>query len=169
MKKSLIALFLTFVGLSAMAQSKFNVSGTILEDGTNEVVISATVRILNLPDSSMVTGAATGLDGSFNIKNVKAGKYALKITYIGFQTKVLPLDLTNKKDKNVSLGYLHITPDSKMIKDVTVTANVAKVQVSGDSIVYNADAYRVPEGSVLEDLVKKLPGAQVDENGGVRR
>ena len=167
MKKSLIALFLTFVGLSAMAQSKFNVSGTILEDGTNEVVISATVRILNLPDSSMVTGAATGLDGSFNIKNVKAGKYALKITYIGFQTKVLPLDLTNKKDKNVSLGYLHITPDSKMIKDVTVTANVAKVQVSGDSIVYNADAYRVPEGSVLEDLVKKLPGAQVDENGGV--
>ena len=167
MKKSLIALFLTFVGLSAMAQSKFNVSGTILEDETNEVVISATVRILNLPDSSMVAGAATGFDGSFNIKNVKAGKYALKITYVGFQTKILPLDLTNKKDKNVNVGYLHITPDSKLMKDVTVTANVAKVQVSGDSIIYNADAYRVPEGSVLEDLVKKLPGAQVDENGGV--
>ena len=167
MKKSLIALFLTFVGLSAMAQSKFNVSGTILEEETNEVVISATVRILNLPDSSMVAGAATGFDGSFNIKNVKAGKYALKITYVGFQTKVLPLDLTNKKDKNVNVGYLHITPDAKLMNDVTVTANVAKVQVSGDSIVYNADAYRVPEGSVLEDLVKKLPGAQVDENGGV--
>ena len=167
MKKSLLALFLTFVGLSAMAQSKFNVSGTILEDETNEVVISATVRILNLPDSSMVAGAATGFDGSFNIKNVKAGKYALKITYVGFQTKVLPLDLTNKKDKNVNVGYLHISPDSKLMKDVTVTANVAKVQVSGDSLIYNADAYRVPEGSVLEDLVKKLPGAQVDENGGV--
>ena len=168
MKKSLIALFLTLVGFSnVMAQSKFNVSGTILEDETNEVVISATVRILNLPDSSMVAGAATGFDGSFNIKNVKAGKYALKITYVGFQTKVLPLDLTNKKDKNVSVGYLHIVPDSKLMKDVTVTANVAKVQVSGDSLVFNADAYRVPEGSVLEDLVKKLPGAQVDENGGV--
>ena len=168
MKKSLIALFLTFVGLSsAMAQSKYNVSGTILEDETNEVVISATVRILNLPDSSMVAGAATGFDGSFNIKNVKAGKYALKITYVGFQTKVLSLDLTNQKDKNYSVGYLHIIPDSKLMKDVTVTANVAKVQVSGDSLIYNADAYRVPEGSVLEDLVKKLPGAQVDENGGV--
>ncbi len=167
MKRTLIALFLTFVGLSAMAQSKFNVSGTILEEETNEVVISATVRILNLPDSSMVAGAATGYDGSFSIKNVKAGKYALKITYVGFQDKILPLDLTNKKDKNYSVGYLHITPDSKLMKDVTVTANAAKVQVSGDSIIYNADAYRVPEGSVLEDLVKKLPGAQVDENGGV--
>jgi hypothetical protein len=167
MKRTLIALFLTFVGLSAMAQSKFNVSGTILEDETNEVVISATVRILNLPDSSMVAGAATGFDGSFSIKNVKAGKYALKITYVGFQDKVMPLDLTGKKDKNYSIGYVHIIPDSKLMKDVTVTANVAKVQVSGDSIIYNADAYRVPEGSVLEDLVKKLPGAQVDENGGV--
>ena len=167
MKKSLIALFLTFVGLSAMAQSKFNVSGTILEDETNDVVISATVRILNLPDSSMVAGAATGFDGSFSIKNVKAGKYALKITYVGFQTKVMPLDLTNKKDKNVSVGYIHIVPDAKMIKDVTVTANVAPVQVSGDSIVYNADAYRVPEGSTLEALVKKLPGVQIDENGGI--
>ena len=167
MKKSLIALFLTFVGLSAMAQSKFNVSGTILEDETNDVVISATVRILNLPDSSMVAGAATGFDGSFSIKNVKAGKYALKITYVGFQTKVMPLDLTNKKDKNVSVGYIHIVPDAKMIKDVTVTANVAPVQVSGDSIVYNTDAYRVPEGSTLEALVKKLPGVQIDENGGI--
>ena len=167
MKKSLIALFLTFVGLSAMAQSKFNVSGTILEDETNDVVISATVRILNLPGSSMVAGAATGFDGSFSIKNVKAGKYALKITYVGFQTKVMPLDLTNKKDKNVSVGYIHIVPDAKMIKDVTVTANVAPVQVSGDSIVYNTDAYRVPEGSTLEALVKKLPGVQIDENGGI--
>ena len=167
MKKSLIALFLTFVGLSAMAQSKFNVSGTILEDETNDVVISATVRILNLPDSSMVAGAATGFDGSFSIKNVKAGKYALKITYVGFQTKVISLDLTNKKDKNVNVGYMHITPDSKMMKNVEVTATVPPVQVSGDSIVYNADAYRVPEGSTLEALVKKLPGVQIDENGGV--
>ena len=94
MKKSFIALFLTFVGLSAMAQSKFNVSGIILESETNEAVISATVRILSLPDSSMVGGAATGTEGSFNVKGVKRGKYALKITYIGYQEKVMPLDLT---------------------------------------------------------------------------
>ena len=87
MKKTLLAMMLTLVGLSAMAQSKFNVSGTILEDGTSEPVISATVRILSLPDSTMVGGAATGSDGTFNIKSVKKGKYVVKITYIGYQDK----------------------------------------------------------------------------------
>ena len=167
MKKSLLAMFLTLVRLSAMAQSKFNVSGTILEDDTNEPVISATVRILSLPDSSMVGGAATGLNGSFSIKNVKKDKYVVKITYVGFQTKLLPLDLTNKKDKDVSIGYIHITPDSKLLKEAQVTANVAQVQVRGDSIVYNAAAYRVAEGSALEELVKKLPGAKIDDDGNV--
>lgn len=167
MKKSFFTLLLALMGTSVMAQSKFNVSGVILEDETNEVVISATVRILSLPDSTMVGGAATGTDGSFNIKGVKKGKYVTKITYVGYQDRLMPLDLTDQKDKDVNIGYIHITPDSKLLKEAKVTANVAQVQVSGDSIVYNAAAYRVAEGSVLEDLVKKLPGAQVDENGGI--
>ena len=167
MKKSFFTLLLALMGTSVMAQSKFNVSGVILEDETNEVVISATVRILSLPDSTMVGGAATGTDGSFNIKGVKKGKYVTKITYVGYQDRLMPLDLTDQKDKDVNIGYIHITPDSKLLKEAKVTANVAQVQVSGDSIVYNAAAYRVAEGSVLEDLVKKLPGAKVDENGGI--
>src|SRR5574344_1323583 len=167
MKHSLLAMLLMLMSIGANAQSTYNVSGTILEDETNEVVIAATVRILSLPDSSMVAGAATTTDGSFNIKKVKAGKYALKITYIGYRTRVLELDLTNKKDKNVELGYMYIIPDSKMMKEVTVRANAAQVQVKGASLVYNASAYRVPEGSVLEDLIKKLPGAKVDENGNI--
>ena len=81
-----------------MAQSKFNVTGTILEDETNEVIIGASVRILSLPDSSMVGGAATTTNGTFSIKGVKKDKYVVKISYVGYQTKVMPLDLTTKKD-----------------------------------------------------------------------
>ena len=167
MKKSFLALFLTFVGLNAMGQSKFNVSGTILEEETSEAIVSATVRVLSLPDSSMVGGAATGLDGSFTIKDVKKGKYAVKITYIGYKERVMPLDLTNKKEKNVSVGYIHITPDSKLLKETEVVANAAQVQVSGDSLVYNASAFRTAEGSALEELVKKLPGVKVDADGNI--
>ncbi len=167
MKKSFLTLLLTFVGLNMMGQSKFNVSGTILEEETSEAIVSATVRVLSLPDSSMVGGAATGLDGSFTIKDVKKGKYAVKITYIGYKDRVMPLDLTNKKEKNVNIGYLTITPDSKLLKEAEVTANAAQVQVSGDSLVYNASAFRVAEGSALEELVKKLPGAKVDEDGTI--
>ena len=71
MKKTLLACLLSALGANALAQSKFNVSGIILEDESNEPVVSATVRILSLPDSSMVGGAATAPDGSFEIKDVK--------------------------------------------------------------------------------------------------
>ena len=167
MKKTLLAFLLSALGANALAQSKFNVSGIILEDESNEPVVSATVRILSLPDSSMVGGAATAPDGSFEIKDVKKGKYVTKITFIGYKDRLMPLDLTNKKEKKVSVGYIHISPDSKMLKEATVSANVAQVQVSGDSVVFNAAAYRTPEGSALQDLVKKLPGAKVDDEGNI--
>lgn len=167
MKQIIAAFVLLGLGANAWAQSKYNVSGVIIEKGTSEPVASATVRILSLPDSAMVAGAATNADGSFSIKDVKKGKYVTKVTFIGYQDKVMPIDLTNKKEKNVNIGYVTIAPDSKVLSEATVSANAAKVQVSGDSIVYNASAYRVPEGSTLQDLVKKLPGAKVDENGNI--
>ena len=167
MKKSFFALLLALVSMSGWAQSKFNVSGIILDQETGEAVMAATVRILTLPDSTMAGGAATNMEGTYNIKDIKKGKYALKITYIGYQDRVMPLDLTNKKEKNVNMGYIHITPDSKMLKETQVVANAAQVQVSGDSLVYNAAAFRTAEGSALEELVKKLPGAQVDSDGNI--
>lgn len=168
MKKFLTVLLLTLGGLSAMAQSKFNVSGAVAEKGTNEAVVSATVRILSLPDSAMVGGAATSATGTFTVKDVKKGKYAIKVTYIGYQDEIIPLDLTNKKTKEVNVGNILISPDAKVLKEAKVTAAVAKVQVSGDSIIYNADAYRVAEGSALQDLVKQMPGAEVDDEGNIK-
>ncbi len=169
MKKSLLFLMLAaMTSLTAMAQSKVNVSGTVIEDETKEAVISATVRILSLPDSSMVGGAASGVDGSFTIKDIKKGKYVLKVTYIGYQDHEMPLDLTKSGNKNHNIGYITMVSDAKLLKEAKVTANAAQVQVSGDSIVYNASAYRVAEGSALQDLVKKLPGAEVDDDGNIK-
>lgn len=127
MKLTLTAFFLMCMGTSAWAQSKFNVSGIIMEKESSEPIASATVRILSLPDSTMVTGAATNVDGSFTIKDVKKGKYVTKITYIGYQDRLMPLDLTKKNEKNVNIGYVTLVPDSKLLTEATVSANVAKV------------------------------------------
>lgn len=167
MKKTLLALLLTAMAGITSAQSKFNVTGTIIEKGTNETVPSATVRVLSLPDSAMVTGVSSGLDGTFKITGVPKGKYALKVTFIGYQDNTISLDLTNKKEKNVDMGYLTLRENTKLLKEAVVSANAAQVQVSGDSLVYNASAYRVAEGSALEELVKKLPGAEIDDDGNI--
>lgn len=168
MKKSALLAAISFMAcVTAFAQGKFQVSGTVIEKETNEAVVSATTQLLSLPDSTFVTGTVTSAMGVFEFKNVKKAKYTLKISYIGFLTKYVDLDLTTKKDKNVDLGYITLASDAVQLKAAEVTGHAAKVTVSGDSMVYNASAYRVPEGSTLEALVKQLPGAKVDSEGNI--
>lgn len=167
MKKNIILILLCACCSFSNAQSKFNVSGIVIDKNTRESVISATVRVLSLPDSTMVTGVATDTNGAFNIKNVKKGNYALKVTFIGYHDNVIPLNLTKEKEKNINVGYITLIDDTQLLKEAVVTANVAQVQVSGDSLVFNAAAIRTSEGSALEELVKKLPGAEIDDDGNI--
>ena len=153
--------------VTLLAQNTFDVSGTVVEKATGEAVVAATIQLLALPDSSFVEGTITGNQGEFNFKSVKKGEYTLKISYIGYLTKCVGIDLEAQGKRNVDLGYITMSPDAIQLKGVEVTANVAKVAVSGDSLVYNAAAYRVPEGSTLETLVKQLPGAKVDKEGNI--
>lgn len=169
MKKTIMLFALAVLSAAAACgQSKFNLSGTIIEKGTNEAVIGASVRVLATKDSALVTGAATDLNGAFKIQNVKKDRYIVQITSIGFLKREFALDLNAEKKKDVDMGYLTLSPDEILLKEATVTAAANKVQVSGDSIVYNADAYRLAEGSTLEDLVKRLPGATVDKDGTIK-
>ncbi len=150
-----------------MFAATFNVSGTVVEKTTGDAVASATIQLLSLPDSSFVEGVTTGSMGEFTFKNVKEGEYTMRISFIGYTTKYVKLDLNAQKKKEVNVGYITMTTDDILLKSAEVTAHAAKVAVSGDSLVYNANAYRVPEGSTLEALVKQLPGAKVDKEGNI--
>ena len=149
------------------AQNSFNVSGTVVEKENGDAIASATIQLLSLPDSTFVTGTATEAEGGFTLKNVKKGTYTLKISFIGFVTKYVDIELNKQKKKNTDIGYITMVSDAILLKGAEVTANASKVAVSGDSLIYNAAAYRVPEGSTLEALVKQLPGAKVDKDGNI--
>lgn len=168
MKKSLsVTLLLLSTAMSVFSQTKnITVSGRIMED-TNEPAISANVQLLSLPDSTYVTGIASTANGAFTLPKVKSGKYVLKVSYIGFKNKFLPLQLAASTPvKNV--GTLTLESDAVMLAEAVVTAEAAQVQVKEDTLVYNSSAYRTPEGAMLEELVKKLPGAEVDDDGNVK-
>lgn len=159
-------MLLAFMAMTSYAQ-KITVTGTIIDKDTKEAIMQATVQVLSLPDSVMVDGAATDLKGAFKIKGVKKGKYAVKVSYVGYVDHIMSLDLTNAKSP-YDAGYITLVENSRMLKEAVVSAAAAQVQVSGDSVVYNASAYRTPEGSMLEDLVKKLPGATMEEDGTIK-
>jgi len=150
-----------------MAQSTFEVNGTVVDKATGEAVFGGSIKLLSLPDSAFVAGTTTGQQGEFSLKDVKKGTYALKVSYIGMETKSLNLDFTAQKKKKVDVGYITMVTDAIQLKGIEVSAHAAKVALSGDSLVYQAAAYRVPEGSTLEALVKQLPGAKVDKEGNI--
>ena len=169
MKKMMIGAVLLFMtSLSVLAQTKnIEVSGRVVEAETGEPAIQANVQLLSLPDSPYINGAATSIDGTFTLPKAAAGNYALKFTYVGFKTKVLPLKLTTDKTER-NIGTITLETDAVMLEEAVVTAEAAKVQVSEDTLLYNAAAYRTPQGAMLQELVRKLPGAEVDDNGNVK-
>ena len=167
MKKIITAaVLLLATALSAFSQTKnITVSGRVLED-TNEPAVQATIQLLSLPDSAYAAGVATTGNGYFTLPKVNAGKYVLKVSYIGFKNKFLPLHLyANVRNKNV--GTITLETDAIMLAEAVVVAEAPQVQVVEDTLMYSSSAYRTPEGAMLEELVKKLPGAEIDDDGNV--
>ncbi|MBR5803943.1 MAG: TonB-dependent receptor [Bacteroidaceae bacterium] len=164
--KKLLSLLIVCVCASAMsfAQEKnVVVSGLVQDKKTAEPVMQATVQLLTVKDSTFVAGNVSDEDGRFALPSVASGSYLLKISYTGYTTMWKSLSV----NKSTDMGILALEQDAVLLKQATVTAQLAEVQVVEDTVMYNAGAYRVPPGSMLEELVKKLPGAQVDENGQI--
>ena len=162
MKKLILFLLMAVSGIQSMAQR--NITGKVIESDSQEPVAQTTVRLLKT-DSTMVTGGLTDLDGHFRVKAPAAGTYIVQITCVGFKPYVKNVKVAS--DKGVALGTIELKPDAIMLKGATVTGQASKVTLKEDTFVYNASAYRTPEGSVVEELVRKLPGAQVSDDGKV--
>ncbi|MBM6782688.1 TonB-dependent receptor [Bacteroides mediterraneensis] len=169
MKRFLLGLLLMVgVAISAFAQSggsRGSVSGTVIDKGDNSPVIQATVQLLSVKDSSMVVGNVTDLNGHFSL-SVRPGKYLLKISYIGYSPYFKQIVLS-RNNLRANVGKVPLEADAIMLAEAVVVAEAPEVTAAEDTLVYNSSAYRVPEGSALEELVKKLPGAEVDENGKI--
>ena len=169
MKRFLLGMLLMVgVAISAFAQSgssRGTVSGTVIDDGDKSPVIQATVQLLSVKDSSMVVGNVTDMNGHFSL-SVRPGKYLLKVSYIGYTPFFKQVALTRNAPR-VNVGKVQLATDAIMLAEAVVVAQAPEVTAAEDTLVYNSSAYRVPEGSALEELVKKLPGAEVDENGKI--
>ncbi len=169
MKKTFLGLVLLFATtFSAFPQTAgITVSGRVIEDDSKQPAAQATIQLLSLPDSAFVKGIATSQNGYFKLPQVKGGRYVLKISYIGFIPKMIPLRLVaSVPDKNV--GTIVLNTDAVMLSEAVVTAEAPQVQAVEDTLVYNSSAYRTPQGAMLEELVKKLPGAEIDGDGNVK-
>ncbi len=167
-KKFLFIGWCVFTSLSSFSQVRIlntSVNGTIIDADDKNPVMQATVQLLSPKDSVMVVGNVTDFDGNFSL-NTKSGKYLLKISYIGYKSVYRSVVIPANK-KTFPIGKIELESDAIMLDGAVVVAQAPEVTAISDTLVYSSSAYRLPEGSALEELVKKLPGAEIDEEGKI--
>lgn len=163
MRKFLLLVLLMMISVGAMAQKR-EISGLLIDRDSKESVPMATVQLLKM-DSTFVAGTVTNDSGKFVLQAPANERYILKISSVGYRAAVRRIQM--QADHDLNMGVMRLGSDAVMLKEATVTAQAMKVTVKEDTFVYNSAAYRTPEGSTIEELVKRLPGAQVDDAGKI--
>lgn len=161
----LFLLFVLLCSATSFAQVA-KITGTLIDRDTKEGVPMVTVQMLRT-DSSYVDGVLSDDFGRFSIKAPSSGTFVLKFTSVGYTSFEKKVNVPKNLRDSLDLGLLTMGADAIMLKGATVLGQAAKVTLKEDTFVYNASAYRTPEGSVVEELVKRIPGAQVDDDGTI--
>ena len=143
--------------------STFKVVGSLIDSTKNEPLMYCNVALLEKADSNFVKGASTDLKGYFEVKDVPAGEYLLRISYIGYATRFLPVTVTN----NTALGVINMKPGAQQLKTVKITAKRPLYAMDGEKTVYNvADDPSIQTGTT-EDALQNAPGVEVDVEGNI--
>lgn len=159
--KYFIAFLMLITATLTYAQTGRTIKGTVI-DSTKQSVPGTTVRLLTGTDS--VT-TVTDMNGTFTFPSVKAKQFSLLFLSIGYDALKRRIVLDTAKTP-VFLKPIVLTTSSKTLGTVTIT-DVNPVKIKEDTIQFNTAAYPVRDGAMVEDVIKKLPGADVDNNGNV--
>ena len=143
-----------------------DVRGVLVDRMDGSPLISATLRLLNAKDSSMVKGAMSDVDGRFRITGIGRGRYLLESSYVGYQTTLTPVNLKTS-DASVRLDTIRMAGNSVVLKEAEVVGIKAEVKVMQDTVEYNADSYKTQPNAVVQDILKRLHGVEVDSEGKI--
>jgi hypothetical protein len=162
--------FLLVAVLSAKAQTPSQsgtgtISGKLIDQATKEPVALANIRVLQQKDSTFVTGQASKADGTFSIP-VKYGSYIVHISFLGYKDIFKNVQVS-ASSPTVQLGTLLFQPTEITLSEVVIAAKAPEIRVKGDTLEFNADSYKVTESAVVEDLLKKMPGVEIDKDGKI--
>jgi hypothetical protein len=163
MKK--ILLILSMAMSTVTVAQKFSIKGQLV-DSVGSPLPSATVLLLNPKDSSLVNFGVGDAMGNFEIKNVKQGEHLFKVTFIGFKPYVQKLS-TPETGTTLELGKIKMEPVTSELEAIEINAMKAPVTVKKDTIEFNAGSFKTKQNAVVEDLLKKLPGVEVDNDGNI--
>lgn len=176
MNKAFCILFFLWLGsftLACYAQMRdIRVYGSVYAQEENDSIYrpveSATVQLLHLPDSAYAAGSITNKEGVFRLffyrTTTSTRNLLLKISYLGMNTYYKEVRVALNSSE-LDMGKVLLTPKTMSLQEAQIVGELKKMYMRGDTLVYNTDAFKMPKGSVLLELVRRLPGLYFSENG----
>jgi hypothetical protein len=141
----------------------FKVVGELRDSVSGEFLAFVNVAVLDSADSSFVKGAATNLDGMFEISDVPAGSYLLRISAIGYQRRFVPFSVSN----NTALGTLLVKAGATTLDAVEISAEKPIYAMDGEKLIYNVSEDPSIQTGTTEDALQNAPGVEVDVEGNI--
>lgn len=165
-KYTFILLFV-LLGLSTSAFTQtINVKGIILDNETKATMPGATVMLLNPKDSTFYKFGISKPSGEFSIKGAEAGSYILQVSFIGYSSYYKDVTLS-PDNKEFDFGNISMEQKKETLETFDVVEEMVPVIINGDTVEFNADAFKTQPEDNVKDLLEKLPGVEVDKDGKV--
>ena len=166
MKKLLLLITCSvFLLLFSKAQNEGTVKGHIIDSSGNQKISDATVSLVNAKDSALVAFTRTDTAGNFSFSKLKKGNYRISVSHVNFHTLWRDFIVDPSKG-STELGDLNMM-DKSVLQTISIKAQRAPVVVNGDTLEFNSEAFKTKPNAVVEDLLKKMPGVEVDKNGRI--
>jgi len=164
MKFLISYLLLAAITFASHAQSKLTIRG-VVKDTTNIPLDYTSVLLLSPKDSALVAYTLTNKDGEYQFKNVEKQPLLIKATYMGY----LPIqkELVLPETGDLEVDEIQLMPILQELYEVVVKAAKAPLMMRGDTLEYDASKFKVPPGATLEELLRKLPGIEIDKDGNI--
>ncbi|MGC4104046.1 TonB-dependent receptor [Ferruginibacter sp.] len=166
MKRILLVMMMTALTAAGIAQkNKITIKGRLVDSLQKQQLENATVSVVNVKDSSLAGFTRTDAAGNFKLTDIAPGQYRLSASAVGFHPAWKNFEAGNEPVND--LGNITMR-DKSLLEEVVVQNQRPPVQVNGDTLEFNAEAFKTKPNAVVEDMLKKMPGVEVDKDGTIR-
>jgi hypothetical protein len=163
MRLTLIAIL--FVVTQSLSAQQAVIRGLVSDTSEHTALPQSTIMILLSKDSFLISFTRADARGAFSFPGLPAGKVICKVSYPGYADYVTEIEL--KDSTETDLGAIPMILKSKLLQEVVVHGNMAAIRMKGDTLEFKADSFKVQQGATVEELLKRLPGIQIDKNGKI--
>lgn len=167
MKLSALTMLILILNVPILfAQKQYAIKGSVTDSMATYSMVNTAITLLHQKDSTLVKYTRANAEGSFALNDLKPGKFILLVTYPGYADYVEAFALDSANSSR-DFGKLNLILKSTLLADVIIKGKAAAIKIKGDTTEFNAGSYNITPNSKVEDLLKQLPGIQVDKDGKI--